>query len=209
MQTLKKCERDYEAERDLLKISNNAIKQKLVVLRKEMDVKRELAKNSQQNCVNSKASQPLDDTNSRKPVAKLRSVESQASPVSVATQTSFTSGEESDTECSGASGGKIPKVEGDKIDLVSSGEVDHSDAVKKEACVDDEDEDVDVEGEITDDNTEDVDGLIKDEEAKSTKSAEPKATPGRSTKRKAAAGDDGNKLEAKKSNIQCCARVSC
>ena len=209
VQTLKKRERDYEAERDLLKISNQAIKQRLQVLRKEIDVKQDLIKNYQQNCVSSKTSQPPDDANAIKPVAQLRSVESQASPVSVATQTSFPSGEESDTECSGASGGKVDKEEGDEKELLSNGEVNHSDEVKKESCVDDEDEDVDVEGEITDDNTEDVDGLINNEEAKSTKPVEPKATPGRSTKRKAAAGDDGKNLEAKKSNIQCCARVTC
>ena len=71
---------------------------------------------------------------------------------------------------------------------------------------------MDVEGEITDDNTEDVDALIKDERVKNAKMvnpAEPVVPSGSRPKRKAGAGDDGNKLEAKKSNIQCCARVSC
>ena len=139
---------------------------------------------------------------------KSRSVESQASPVSVATQTSFTVGEEFDAD------GSIAKMESIQVQVESNGEVEHSDEGKEEACIDDEDEDVDVEGEITDDNTEDVDSLIKDDntmKTKAVKSPEPAASSGRSSanKRKAANGDDGNKLEAKKSNIQCCARVSC
>jgi len=211
IQMLKKRERDFEAERDLLKISNSAIKQKLVLLKNEIVIQQELSKNSSEDDVSSKSSLPSGEANAIKPSVKSRSVESQASPVSVATQTSFTSSEESDVDCTGASGGKAPK--GENV-AVCNGEVDHADEVKKEVCVDDEDEDVDVEGEITDDNTEDVDALVKDEgtkNAKVEKPVEPKASSARSTasKRKAAAGDDGNKLEAKKSNIQCCARVSC
>lgn len=209
---LKKRERDFEAERDLLKISNNSIRQRLVVLKKEVVIRQEICKNSSQDVASSKSAQPVGAANSVKSAVKLRSVESQATPVSVATQTSFTSGEESDADFSGANDAKSEKVE--VVADVCNGEVEHGIEEKKEACVDDEDEDVDVEGEITDDNTEDVDALIKNGEVKNAKvekPTEPVASTGRSTvsKRKAAAGDDGNKLEAKKSNIQCCARVSC
>lgn len=201
---MKKRERDFEAERDLLKISNNTIRQRLLVLKKEIVIQQDLYKASSPRDVNPKACKPLSETSSVKTEVESKSVENQASPVSVATQTSFTSGEESDADGSSA------KVEG-----VTNGEVVHTNGEKKEkeACVDDEDEDVDVEGEITDDNTEDVDALVKEEgatKAKVVKTPEPVLSSGRasSSKRKAA-GDDGNKLEAKKSNIQCCARVSC
>ena len=202
---MKKRERDFEAERDLLKISNNTIRQRLLVLKKEIVIQQDLYKASSPRDVNPKACKPLNETTSVKTEIESKSVENQASPVSVATQTSFTSGEESDADGSSA------KVEG-----VTNGEVVHTngDKKEKEACVDDEDEDVDVEGEITDDNTEDVDALVKEEgatKAKVVKTQEPVLSSGRvsSSKRKAAGGDDGNKLEAKKSNIQCCARVSC
>lgn len=208
IQTLKKRERDYEAERDLLKNTNDSIKQRLLLLRKEVIIQQELAKSAHSDTVSSTSSQPPEETNNFvKLAAKLRSVESQALPVSVATQTSFTSGEESDTDCCAASGGKNAEVVG-----LNNGEENHTVEVKKEVCVDDEDEDVDVEGEITDDNTEDVDGLIKQEgekDAEMKKPAEANIAPVRSTKRKATDSDDDNKLEAKKSNIQCCARVSC
>lgn len=207
-QTLKKRERDFEAERDLLMISNNTIKQRLLVLKKEVVIRQELSKASSPEAGNAKAGQPLGESTSPKSAVKLKSMENQASPVSVATQTSFTSGDESDAD------GFSAKLESVQVEAVSNGEVEHSDGGKEEACIDDEDEDVDVEGEITDDNTEDVDSLIKDDKAvksKVVKSPEPVPSAGRSSanKRKAASGDDGNKLEAKKSNIQCCARVSC
>ena len=208
---LKKRELDYEAERDLLKISNNSFKQRLLVLRKEVVIQQEIAKNSSQGIVNSNTCQPVGEANNIKPALKLRSLESQALPVSVATQTSFTSGEESDVDSSGAASRKSTDVESVQVTAVCNGVGNHGDEGKEKAAIDDEDEDVDVEGEITDDNTEDVDALIKDEgvkNAKMAKPAEPVASSGR-TKRKAAACDDGNKLEAKKSTIQCCARVSC
>ena len=191
-------------------ISNNTIKQRLLVLRKEVVIQQEVSKESSQEAGNTKSGQPLGESTSLKSAAKLKSIENQPSPVSVATQTSFTSGEESDADGSGA------KSESVQVEAVSNGEVEHviSNGGKVEACIDDEDEDVDVEGEITDDNTEDVDSLVKDEKAiksKVLKASEPVASSGRSSanKRKAVNGDDGNKLEAKKSNIQCCARVSC
>lgn len=205
---LKKRERDFEAERDLLTISNNSIRQRLLVLKKEINIQQDLYKaSSPRETDNTKNAQPPDDSSSLESAAKSRSVESQASPVSVATQTSFTSGEEFDAD------GSTGKLESDQVKVESNGVVEHSDQGKEEACIDDEDEDVDVEGEITDDNTEDVDSLIKDGKtmnANVVKSPEPVAASSRSAnKRKAANGDDGNKLEAKKSNIQCCARVSC
>lgn len=205
---LKKRERDFEAERDLLTISNNSIKQRLLVLRKEITIQQDLYKaSSPREADNTKNVQPPGDSSSLESAAKSRSVESQASPVSVATQTSFTSGEEFDAD------GSTTKLESVQVKVESNGEVEHSDERKEETCIDDEDEDVDVEGEITDDNTEDVDSLIKDGKtmnAKVVKIPEPVASSGRSAnKRKSANGDDGNKLEAKKSNIQCCARVSC
>ena len=199
---LKKRERDFEAERDLLTISNNSIRQRLLVLKKEINIQQDLYKaSSPRETGDTTNAQPPGDASSLESDAKSRSVESQASPVSVATQTSFTSGEEFDAESV-------------QVKVESNGEVEHSDEGKEEACIDDEDEDVDVEGEITDDNTEDVDSLIKDDKTVKTKvvkSPEPVASSGRSStnKRKAANGDDGNKLETKKSNIQCCARVSC
>lgn len=190
-------------------ISNNTIKQRLLVLRKEVFIRQELSKSSQE-AGSTEPGQPLGDSTSSKPTVKSKTAESQSSPVSVATQTSFTSGEESDADGTGA------KLESVQVEAVCNGEVEHGNDGKEEACVDDEDEDVDVEGEITDDNTEDVDSLIKDDKAgvksKVVKTPEPVASAaGRSSanKRKAANGDDGNKLEAKKSNIQCCARVSC
>lgn len=212
IQVLKKRERDYEAERDHLKTTNNSIKQRLLALRKEVGFQQELAKTSQQNGISCMSSQPPADATIDAKV-NLQSVESQASPVSVATQTSFTSGEEerspleSDTNNARAS----------RVNMTNAGDqhigmVDDSVEVKKELLVDDEDEDVDVEGEVTDDNTEDVDALIKTEGRKNSSeemAEEPKATAGRSTKKKAVEGDDGNKLDAKKSNIQCCARISC
>lgn len=208
IQALKKRERDFEAERDLLTISNNSIRQRLLVLRKEINIQQDLYKaSSPREEDNTKNVQPPGDSSSLESAAKSRSVESQASPVSVATQTSFTSGEEFDAD--GATG----KLESVQVKVESNGEVEHSDEGKEDACIDDEDEDVDVEGEITDDNTEDVDSLIKEGKtmnAKVEKSLEPAASSSRSAnKRKSANGDDGNKLEAKKSNIQCCARVSC
>ena len=203
---LKKRERDFEAERDLLTISNNSIRQRLLVLRKEINIQQDLYKaSSPRESGNTKTTQPLGDSSSLESAVKSKSVESQASPVSVATQTS---GEEFDAD------GSTAKLESVQVKVESNGEVEHSDEVKQEACIDDEDEDVDVEGEITDDNTEDVDSLVKDDKAMKAKvvnGSEPVASSGRSSanKRKAANGDDGNKLEAKKSNIQCCARVSC
>lgn len=127
----------------------------------------------------------------------------------MATQTSFTSGEESDVDCSSVN---AIKVEGGQVNVLCNGAVNVGHESKDKVAIDDEDEDVDVEGEITDDNTEDVDALIKDERVKNAKMvnpAEPVLPSGSRPKRKAGAGDDGNKLEAKKSNIQCCARVSC
>ncbi|XP_029191934.2 max-binding protein MNT-like [Acropora millepora] len=209
IQVLKKRERDYEAERDLLKITNNRIKQRLCVLKKEIVIKQELVKKSQQNGVISMSSQPPAD---HVPTVNLQGIEGQASPVSVATQTSFTSGEESDTDLAGVSTANMTKAENQQIVTVSIGMEDHSVAVKKEVLMDDEDEDVDVEGEITDDNTEDVDALIKNEVRKNStedKAEEARTTPGSSNKRKAVSDDNDNKVEAKKSNIQCCARISC
>lgn len=203
-QTLKKHERDFEAERDLLKISNNTIKKRLLVLKKEVVTETETKTSSEE------AGKSPGDAASVKSAVQSKGIDNQAPPVSVATQTSFTSGEESD-----ADGGYSADLESVQVEAVSNGEVDHehSDEGKEEACIDDEDEDVDVEGEITDDNTEDVECLVKEEEemkAKVVKGVEPVASQsGRSSKRKSAGGDDGNKLEAKKSNIQCCARVSC
>lgn len=206
---LKKRERDFEAERDLLTISNNSIRQRLLVLKKEINIQQDLYKaSSPRESGNTKSAQSLGDSSSLESAVKSKSVESQASPVSVATQTSFTSGEEFDAD------GSTAKLASVQVKVESNGEVEHSDEVKQEACIDDEDEDVDVEGEITDDNTEDVDSLRKDGKAMKAKvvnGPEPTASSGRSSanKRKAANGDDGNKLETKKSNIQCCARVSC
>lgn len=208
-QVLKKRERDYEAERDLLKITNNRIKQRLCVLKKEIVIKQELVKKSQQNGVISMSSQPPAD---HVPTVNLQGIEGQASPVSVATQTSFTSGEESDTDLAGVSTANMTKAENQQVVTVSIGMEDHSVAVKKEVLMDDEDEDVDVEGEITDDNIEDVDALIKNEVRKNStedKAEEARTTPGSSNKRKAVSDDNDNKVEAKKSNIQCCARISC
>jgi len=209
IQALKKRERDFEAERDLLTISNNSIKQRLLVLKKEINIQQDLYKaSSPRESGTTRTAQPPGDSSSVESAEKSRSVESQASPVSVATQTSFTSGEEFDAD------GSTAKLESVQVKVESNGEVEHSDDGKEEACIDDEDEDVDVEGEITDDNTEDVDSLIRDDKtmkARVVKSPEPVASSGKpsANKRKAANGDDGNKLEAKKSNIQCCARVSC
>ena len=206
---LKKRERDFEAERDLLTISNNSIKQRLFLLKKEISIQQDLCKaSSPRESGTTNTAQPSGDSSSLESAPQSRSVESQASPVSVATQTSFTSGEEFDAD------GSAAKLESDQVKVESNGEVKHSDDGKEEACIDDEDEDVDVEGEITDDNTEDVDSLIEDDKTMKTKvvkSPEPVASSSRPSgnKRKAANGDDGNKLEAKKSNIQCCARVSC
>lgn len=185
------------------------MKQRLCVLKKEIVIKQELVKKSQQNGVISPSSQPPADP---VPTVNLQTVESQASPVSVATQTSFTSGEESDTDLAGISTANTTKAEDQQVVTVSIGIEDHSVAVKKEVLMDDEDEDVDVEGEITDDNTEDVDALIKSEARKNStedKADEAKTTSGRSSKRKAVSDDNDNKVEAKKSNIQCCARISC
>lgn len=189
-------------------ISNNTIKQQLLVLKKEVVIRQELSKESSPEAGNAKAGQPLSESTSSKSAVKLKSTENQASPVSVATQTSFTSGDESEAD------GFSAKLESVQVEAICNGVVEHNDAGKEEACVDDEDEDVDVEGEITDDNTEDVDSLIKDDKtvkSKVVKSPEPVPSAGRSSasKRKAASGDDGDKLEAKKSNIQCCARISC
>lgn len=190
-------------------ISNNSIRQRLVVLRKEITIQQDLYKaSSPRESSNAKTAQLPADSSSLESDVKSRSVESQVSPVSVATQTSFIAGEESDAD------GSTAKLESVQVMVESNGEVEHSGEGKEDACIDDEDEDVDVEGEITDDNTEDVDSLIKDDKttkAKVVKSPEPAASSGRSSanKRKAANGDDGNKLEAKKSSIQCCARVSC
>lgn len=180
-----------------------------MVLRKEITFQQDLYKaSSPRESSNGKTAQLPGDSSSLESDMKSRSVESQVSPVSVATQTSFTAGEESDAD------GSTAKLESVQVMVESNGEVEHSGEGKEDACIDDEDEDVDVEGEITDDNTEDVDSLIKDDKtmkAKVVKCPEPAASPGRSSanKRKAASGDDSNKLEAKKSNIQCCARVSC
>nr|XP_058963908.1 max dimerization protein 3-like [Pocillopora verrucosa] len=201
IQTLKKRERDFEAERDLLKVSNSTSKQRLLALKNELILQQELFKASSQGGNNSKACQLLNETTSVQTEVKVKSEEKLASPVSVATQTSFTSGEESD-------------VDGTKVNIegVTNGKVEHSNVEKheKEASEDDEDEDVDVEGEITDDNIEDVDASAA-VKAEVVKLPEPVGPCGKvsSSKRKAAAGDDGNKLEAKKTNIKCCARVSC
>lgn len=198
---MKKRERDFEAERDLLKVSNSTSKQRLLALKNELILQQELFKASSQGGNNSKACQPLNETTSVQTEVKVKSEEKLASPVSVATQTSFTSGEESD-------------VDGTKVNMegVTNGKVEHSNVEKheKEASEDDEDEDVDVEGEITDDNIEDVDASAA-VKAEVVKLPEPVGPCGKvsSSKRKAAAGDDGNKLEAKKTNIKCCARVSC
>lgn len=87
----------------------------------------------------------------------------------------------------------------------SNGEVEYSDERKEEVCIDDEDEDVDVEGEIIDDNMEDVDFLIKDGKimnVKVVKILEFVVFFGWFVnKRKLVNGDDGNKLEVKKFNI--------
>ena len=196
---MKKRERDFEAERDLLKVSNSTSKQRLLVLKNELILQQELIKAPSQGGNDSKACQPLSETTSVQTEVKVKSEEKQTSPVSVATQTSFTSGEESDVDGTSV-----------KVEAVTNGEVEHSYVEKheKEASEDDEDEDVDVEGEITDDNTEDVDASVKAEVARLP---DPVLSSGKvsSSKRKAAAGDDGNKLEAKKTNIKCCARVSC
>lgn len=206
-QALKKRERDFEAERDLLKISNNTIKQRLLVLRKEITIQLEIAQKSAQNGVIPKTCQVVSEASSTKTSVTLKSSEIQCSPISVATQTSFTSGEESDVDCSSVN---AIKVEGGQVNALCNGAVNVGHESKDKVAIDDEDEDVDVEGEITDDNTEDVDALIKDERVKNAKMvnpADPVLPSGSRPKRKA--GDDGNKLEAKKSNIQCCARVSC
>lgn len=82
--------------------------------------------------------------------------------------------------------------------------VDDSVEVKKEFFVDDEDEDVDVEGEVIDDNIEDVDVLIKIEGRKNSSEEmveEFKVIVGRLIKKKVVEGDDGNKLDVKKFNI--------
>ena len=206
---LKKRERDFEAERDLLTISNNSIKQRLLLLKKEINIQQDLYKaSSPRESAATKTAEPPGDSSSLESAAKSRSVESQASPVSVATQTSFISGEEFDAD------GSTAKLESVQVKVENNGEVEHSDEGKEEACIDDEDEDVDVEGEITDDNTEDVESLVEDDKtvkAKEVTSPEPVASSSRpsGSKRKAANSDDANKLEAKKSNIQCCARVSC
>lgn len=208
-QALKKRERDFEAERDLLKISNNTIKQRLLVLRKEITIQLEIAQKSAQNGVIPKTCQVVSEASSTKTSVNLKSSEIQCSPISVATQTSFTSGEESDVDCSSVN---AIKVEGGQVNALCNGAVNVGHESKDKVAIDDEDEDVDVEGEITDDNTEDVDALIKDERVKNAKMVnptEPVLPSGSRPKRKAGAGDDGNKLEAKKSNIQCCARVSC
>lgn len=132
---------------------------------------------------------------------KVKSEEKLVLLVFVVIQILFIFGEEFDV------GGIKVNMEG-----VINGKVEYFNVEKyeKEVFEDDEDEDVDVEGEIIDDNIEDVDVLVV-VKVEVVKLLEFVGFCGKVFlfKRKVVVGDDGNKLEVKKINIKCCVCVSC
>ena len=215
----------------MLASSNDSFRQRLQLLRREIIVRQENANTPLKESVQKNSASPSGTA-----AIKVRSVETQVSPVSVATQTTFSSA----AEWTAGSADVPSEVEGVQVEAVGvppSGKLDSGHEVEQKVeetiCVDDEDEEVDVEGEVTDDNSLQVDegpfssGGPVGEEGADSKAPDVLSAGGEMTnvkgdsnveyspssktaalKRKAPNHNDGNKLETKKSNIQCCARVS-